>query len=226
MSEAQLLHWQTSVRFFFFSSRRRHTRLQGDWSSDVCSSDLAADGGPHVGAGSGPGQPPHDESLDTLDNERKERELRGRRCHICEGRPERASNCPYPRAKSDGRNVDGNFTEVEVPLRCRNRNDGIPGDDKRHRGKDGGGSQLTGSHNLSLPGLGFRSKSKRRPNSGVLGAIRRRSPAAFASYGLTRFKIGRMVLRSATLCLPTLNGAYRRPRNSTGPRPPNDRSWI
>src|SRR5256885_10727678 len=29
-----------SVLFFFFSSRRRHTRLQGDWSSDVCSSDL------------------------------------------------------------------------------------------------------------------------------------------------------------------------------------------
>src|SRR5256885_2794534 len=25
--------------YFFFSSRRRHTRLQGDWSSDVCSSD-------------------------------------------------------------------------------------------------------------------------------------------------------------------------------------------
>src|SRR5205807_10180841 len=30
-----------AVCFFFFSSRRRHTRLQGDWSSDVCSSDLA-----------------------------------------------------------------------------------------------------------------------------------------------------------------------------------------
>src|SRR2546426_116209 len=29
-----------SCVFFFFSSRRRHTRLQGDWSSDVCSSDL------------------------------------------------------------------------------------------------------------------------------------------------------------------------------------------
>src|SRR5574341_2441249 len=28
--------------FFFFSSRRRHTRLVGDWSSDVCSSDLEA----------------------------------------------------------------------------------------------------------------------------------------------------------------------------------------
>src|SRR5256885_9568120 len=31
-----------SRRVFFFSSRRRHTRLQGDWSSDVCSSDLAS----------------------------------------------------------------------------------------------------------------------------------------------------------------------------------------
>src|SRR5438093_7761294 len=29
--------------FFFFSSRRRHTRLVSDWSSDVCSSDLASD---------------------------------------------------------------------------------------------------------------------------------------------------------------------------------------
>src|SRR5256885_12561747 len=43
------------VDIFFFSSRRRHTRLQGDWSSDVCSSDLvtgllegltSVDGGP------------------------------------------------------------------------------------------------------------------------------------------------------------------------------------
>src|SRR5699024_12019402 len=28
---------------FFFSSRRRHTRSKRDWSSDVCSSDLAQD---------------------------------------------------------------------------------------------------------------------------------------------------------------------------------------
>src|SRR3989442_13504752 len=27
--------------FFFFSSRRRHTRCGRDWSSDVCSSDLS-----------------------------------------------------------------------------------------------------------------------------------------------------------------------------------------
>src|SRR5207245_6895465 len=30
-----------SCLFFFFSSRRRHTRCYRDWSSDVCSSDLA-----------------------------------------------------------------------------------------------------------------------------------------------------------------------------------------
>src|SRR2546430_4648423 len=29
-------------RIFFFSSRRRHTRFDCDWSSDVCSSDLVA----------------------------------------------------------------------------------------------------------------------------------------------------------------------------------------
>src|SRR5438093_5228307 len=31
------------VRVFFFSSRRPHTRLVSDWSSDVCSSDLGDD---------------------------------------------------------------------------------------------------------------------------------------------------------------------------------------
>src|SRR5438034_3896570 len=34
--------------FFFFSSRRRHTRSLCDWSSDVCSSDLAAVDLPHL----------------------------------------------------------------------------------------------------------------------------------------------------------------------------------
>src|SRR5260370_41238422 len=38
--------WQTRFNtralwiFFFFSSKRRHTRFKCDWSSDVCSSDL------------------------------------------------------------------------------------------------------------------------------------------------------------------------------------------
>src|SRR5437867_2869085 len=36
--------------FFFFSSRRRHTRSYGDWSSDVCSSDLPLLRGPMDGS--------------------------------------------------------------------------------------------------------------------------------------------------------------------------------
>src|SRR5436853_5462262 len=35
--------------FFFFSSRRRHTRCLSDWSSDVCSSDLPPSGGSRGG---------------------------------------------------------------------------------------------------------------------------------------------------------------------------------
>src|SRR5690554_3345530 len=34
--------------FFFFSSRRRHTRCGRDWSSDVCSSDLNYDNEAHI----------------------------------------------------------------------------------------------------------------------------------------------------------------------------------
>src|SRR5437762_8857131 len=38
---SQVSRWQGyECVFFFFSSRRRHTRYIGDWSSDVCSSDL------------------------------------------------------------------------------------------------------------------------------------------------------------------------------------------
>src|SRR2546430_13428073 len=33
-----------SISIFFFSSRRRHTRFDCDWSSDVCSSDLQPQG--------------------------------------------------------------------------------------------------------------------------------------------------------------------------------------
>src|SRR3712207_8080177 len=35
------------IEFVFFSSRRRHTRYWRDWSSDVCSSDLAQSGTEH-----------------------------------------------------------------------------------------------------------------------------------------------------------------------------------
>src|SRR5690606_39946489 len=36
---------QSDILFFFFSSRRRHTRFSRDWSSDVCSSDLLTQAG-------------------------------------------------------------------------------------------------------------------------------------------------------------------------------------
>src|SRR5262245_63502530 len=36
-------HSSTYLLYFFFSSRRRHTRCLSDWSSDVCSSDLLVD---------------------------------------------------------------------------------------------------------------------------------------------------------------------------------------
>src|SRR5437868_11631049 len=42
------------VSFFFFSSRRRHTRSKRDWSSDVCSSDLDAEVAGVVDGGLGP----------------------------------------------------------------------------------------------------------------------------------------------------------------------------
>src|SRR6266498_4754200 len=41
------------VFFFFFSSRRRHTRCGRDWSSDVCSSDLATPGPYEMGQAGG-----------------------------------------------------------------------------------------------------------------------------------------------------------------------------
>src|SRR5207248_4999508 len=42
---------------YFFSSRRRHTRSYGDWSSDVCSSDLISRPSRSRGWLAGPGRP-------------------------------------------------------------------------------------------------------------------------------------------------------------------------
>src|SRR5690348_17376889 len=39
-AERQGIDEESLLDVFFFSSRRRHTRWTGDWSSDVCSSDL------------------------------------------------------------------------------------------------------------------------------------------------------------------------------------------
>src|SRR3989440_2542955 len=52
---------ESTYVFFFFSSRRRHTRSDRDWSSDVCSSDLVAIHDPYapeLSASSGPAADP------------------------------------------------------------------------------------------------------------------------------------------------------------------------
>src|SRR5476649_735761 len=55
--------WRSAARlFFFFSSRRRHTRSLCDWSSDMCSSDLARP--QHVGHIGGGGDGGCDEQPD------------------------------------------------------------------------------------------------------------------------------------------------------------------
>src|SRR5439155_3700511 len=51
LSRSPFFAWRSCsyLLFFFFSSRRRHTRWPRDWSSDVCSSDLLAAGRVHDG---------------------------------------------------------------------------------------------------------------------------------------------------------------------------------
>src|SRR2546428_5340719 len=61
-----------TVLIFFFSSRRRHTRSDRDWSSDVCSSDLLGFAGIHDGSGNrshpatSPGEVPGSKTADHL----------------------------------------------------------------------------------------------------------------------------------------------------------------
>src|SRR5258705_8106780 len=57
----------TKIEYFFFSSRRRHTRCLSDWSSDVCSSDLRlldAIGDEGRDRGTGAGQAAEQEARD------------------------------------------------------------------------------------------------------------------------------------------------------------------
>src|SRR5215210_5831790 len=75
--------------FFFFSSRRRHTRYIGDWSSDVCSSDLRRarqprarveglrDGGDGGGLPLAPGRAPRRRAADPRARARARRARRG-----------------------------------------------------------------------------------------------------------------------------------------------------
>src|SRR5262249_57438576 len=77
---------------FFFSSRRRHTRLVSDWSSDVCSSDLASASRPH-----------------------QRREDRGRLARV----PQRRTQSPGGRLRSEERRVgkEGRSRWAPAPLK-------------------------------------------------------------------------------------------------------------
>src|SRR3989454_11018733 len=106
--------------FFFFSSRRRHTRLQGDWSSDVCSSDLDA-GDRSYGGLAGP----------FLSPPRRRRRCRG---PVLPGRPPRGA----PNGGGGGaRGRGGDRTAARgSPTACRARGEGRV--DERARGIRGG----------------------------------------------------------------------------------------
>src|SRR5256886_7390865 len=66
--------------FFFFSSRRRHTRFDCDWSSDVCSSDLSLELAAAVRehAQQGPARAPIERNEDVAEKRRRSGRGEGR----------------------------------------------------------------------------------------------------------------------------------------------------
>src|SRR6267143_3577384 len=101
--------WVISKRCFFFSSRRRQTRWNCDWSSDVCSSDLGVDDADEQRAGQpGPGR--YGDRV-----ERRRREASFRECPIDdrrEGRQMRATRQLGHDAAEDLVNVLGENDEA------------------------------------------------------------------------------------------------------------------
>src|SRR6266581_3737522 len=63
---------------FFFSSRRRHTRWTGDWSSDVCSSDLPSSSATRIARA--PASRPFSTSSLTTEAGRSEERRVGKEC--------------------------------------------------------------------------------------------------------------------------------------------------
>src|SRR2546429_8956253 len=115
--------------FFFFSSRRRHTRCSRDWSSDVCSSDLenpgpdsllALLGGPAAGALPGPRIPSRIDQETEQDGGSENRALctHGALIIICPIRPARTRAI-----RGQGQTPSGGFrTQSRKPrIRYRSR---------------------------------------------------------------------------------------------------------
>src|SRR2546422_4599968 len=91
------------VIFFFFSSRRRHTRCSRDWSSDVCSSDLAKLQSARVEAGT------------IIDDARRDAE------RLREELRQRARNEADAMLKNAERQIQQRSEERRVGKECRSR---------------------------------------------------------------------------------------------------------
>src|SRR5262249_59978785 len=92
---------------FFFSSRRRHTRLVSDWSSDVCSSDLCR-GSRRYDRGSPP-LPQCKRCLAVFFNRRgiKVRQRNAKQPHAARRREERLERSEERRVGEEGRGRGG-----------------------------------------------------------------------------------------------------------------------
>src|SRR6266516_5118610 len=97
-------------KFFFFSSKRRHTRSYGDWSSDVCSSDLAAWMILAAISAATPGATPHSTEPRTNAARSEERRV-GKEC--------RSRGSPYHKKKKSNGMVAG-ATDVKAEGNGRN----------------------------------------------------------------------------------------------------------
>src|SRR5690606_40372450 len=98
--------------FFFFASRRRHTRFSRDWSSDLCSSDL-----PYAACPTPREQPPR--GTRTWPPHVVTRWHRPGRCGTAQGSP------PYPLPTGD---AGAECCELQIGrASCRERVEGVVG---------------------------------------------------------------------------------------------------
>src|SRR5437763_6607967 len=103
---------------FFFSSRRRHTRYIGDWSSDVCSSDLSPARLPRPSlARSARGVPQEMRAVRGVRCARAARDRRNRRALAAARAQRRAAGVRRPRARgAEGAATRGTHARIRTAL--------------------------------------------------------------------------------------------------------------
>src|SRR5256885_3452791 len=205
------------ILFFFFSSRRRHTRLQGDWSSDVCSSDLWARPGPGRAHRARPLQarpgPDGDHRVAQVPDLRRAPHSRDGLAHrrarwAAEGPAVRelraATLCPQPAALAQ-RRVSGADRHLYAP--------GVPAEAALQRGRAVSG--LAGRLLLPLPRVALRSR-----RAGVRRLPRLGEPAGPAVLLPERAHAGDRCGRegSGLMTVKTATGAPARLPESAAPK--------